>query len=140
MLYEVITFHYWIILFSLACLANMIGLNISSGLDSVVTTHVIIPFILVPQLMFSGMVIKFDQLNGFYRNPNFVPFIGELMHARWGFEAIAVDQYKNNRFYKELFPIDQRISNADYYGNILIQELLARLNGIEYNHNRNNFV
>lgn len=129
-------FHYWIILFSLACLANMIGLNISSGLDSVVTTHIIIPFILVPQLMFSGMVIKFDQLNGFYRNPNFVPFIGELMHARWGFEAIAVDQYKNNRFYKELFPIDQRISNADYYGNILIQELLARLNEVEYNRNQ----
>lgn len=124
-------FHYWLILFSVACLANMIGLNISSGLDSVVTTHILIPFILVPQLLFSGVLIKFDRLNSFYSNPKFVPIIGDLMHARWGFEAIAVHQYKNNGFYKELFPIDQRKSNADYYGNYLIPELIGRVNYIE---------
>jgi hypothetical protein len=112
----------------------MIGLNISSGMNSVVTTHSLIPLILVPQLLFSGMVIKFDQLNGFNRNPNFVPIIGELMHARWGYEAIAVHQYKDNRFYRELFPIDERKSNAEYYSTILIPELVARLNDVEYNH------
>ena len=125
-------FHHWAILFSLACFANMIGLNISAGMNSVVTTHSLIPLILVPQLLFSGMVIKFDQLNGFNRNPNFVPIIGELMHARWGYEAIAVHQYKDNRFYRELFPIDERQSNATYYSSILIPELVARLNDMEY--------
>ena len=124
-------FHHWAVLFSLACLANMIGLNISSGMNSVVTTHTLIPFILVPQLLFSGMVIKFDRLNGFFKNPNFVPIIGELMHARWGFEAIAVHQFKNNRFNRELFPIDQRVSNAAYVGDLLIPEIRARLNVIE---------
>ncbi|MGW8314343.1 MAG: ATP-binding cassette domain-containing protein [Bacteroidales bacterium] len=122
---------YWLILFSVACLANMIGLNISSGLDSMVTTHILIPFILVPQLLFSGVLIKFDRLNSFYSNPKFVPIIGDLMHARWGFEALAVHQYKNNGFYKELFPIDQQKSNADYYGNFLVPELIGRVNLIE---------
>jgi ABC-type multidrug transport system ATPase subunit len=123
-------FHHWAVLFSLSCLANMIGLNISSGMNSMVATHTLIPFILVPQLLFSGMVIKFDRLNGFYKNPNFVPIIGELMHARWGFEAIAVHQFKDNRFNRELFPIDQRVSNASYYGDYLIPEIQARLNVI----------
>lgn len=123
-------FHHWAVLFSLSCLANMIGLNISSGMNSVVATHTLIPFILVPQLLFSGMVIKFDRLNGFYKNPNFVPIIGELMHARWGFEAIVVHQFKDNRFNRELFPIDQRVSNASYYGDYLIPEIQARLNVI----------
>jgi ABC-type multidrug transport system ATPase subunit len=127
-------FHHWAVLFSLACFANMIGLNISSGMNSVVTTHSLIPLILVPQLLFSGMVIKFDQLNGFNRNPNYVPIIGELMHARWGYEAIAVHQYKDNRFYRELFQIDERRSNAAYYGTILIPELTARLNDIAYHY------
>ncbi len=128
-------FHHWVVLFSLACLANMIGLNISSGMNSVVATHTLIPFILVPQLLFSGMVIKFDRLNGFYQNPNYVPIIGELMHARWGFEAIAVHQFKDNRFNRELFPIQQRESNASYYCDYLIPEVRARLNVIEDNFN-----
>jgi ABC-type multidrug transport system ATPase subunit len=127
--------HYWVILFSISCLANMIGLNISSGLNSVVTTHIIIPFILVPQLLFSGILIKFDRLNSIYRNPLYVPIIGEMMHARWAFEAVAVHQYKDNLFYRELFPIDQLRSNADYTANFLIPEIQARLNEIENNHN-----
>lgn len=124
-------FHYWLILFSMSCLSNMIGLNISSGLNSVVTTHIIIPFILVPQLLFSGVLIKFDRLNSLSRDPRFVPVIGELMHARWGFEALAVHQYKNNQYYRELFPIDQRISNADYFGNFLIPEVNGKIRIIE---------
>jgi hypothetical protein len=101
----------------------------------VVATHIIIPFILVPQLLFSGILINFDRLNSVYRNPLYVPFIGEMMHARWAFEAIAVHQYKDNRFYRELFPIDQLRSNADYTANYLIPEIHARINEIENNHN-----
>ncbi|MCK4750912.1 MAG: ATP-binding cassette domain-containing protein, partial [Bacteroidales bacterium] len=34
-------FHYWAILFSVSCLANVLGLNISSGLNSVVSAYII---------------------------------------------------------------------------------------------------
>ncbi len=40
------TFSYWLILFSTACFANMLGLNISDGLKSVVAIYVIVPFLL----------------------------------------------------------------------------------------------
>ncbi|MFO7934498.1 MAG: ATP-binding cassette domain-containing protein [Bacteroidales bacterium] len=125
-------FHHWAILFTVACLANMIGLNISSGLDSVVTTYIIIPFIVVPQLLFSGVLINFDKLNNLVDHPTYVPVIGEMMTSRWAYEAMSVHQFKDNRFNKELFPIEQQKNNAVYYSNFLIPELQTRLHGVDY--------
>ncbi|HER08170.1 MAG TPA: ATP-binding cassette domain-containing protein [Bacteroides sp.] len=125
-------FQHWAMLFTVSCLANMIGLNISSGLDSVVTTYIIIPFIVVPQLLFSGVLINFDKLNNLFHHPSYVPVIGEIMTSRWAYEAMAVHQFKDNRFNRELFPIEQRKNNAAYYSNFLIPELQTRLNEIDY--------
>jgi amino acid transporter len=36
--------------------ANMLGLNISSGLNSVVAIYITIPLIIIPQLLFSGTI------------------------------------------------------------------------------------
>jgi len=107
-------FHYWAMLFTVACLGNVIGLNISSGMNSVVNTYIIIPFILVPQLMFSGGLIKFDRLNSLFANPAYVPIIGEMMPSRWAFEAMTVHQFKGNKFTREFFNLDQSRYNAAY--------------------------
>jgi len=125
-------FHHWAILFTIACFANMVGLNISSGMSSVVTTYIIIPFIVVPQLLFSGVTIKFDKLNNLIDHPSYVPVIGELMHARWAYEALAVHQFKDNRFSRELYDFDQRIENAGFQKDFLIQELQSKLSGIHF--------
>lgn len=105
---------YWAILFTVACTANMLGLNISSGMNSVVTTIIIIPFIVVPQLLFGGVLIKFDRLNNLVDNPAYVPVIGEMMTSRWAFEAMSVHQFKGNRFTREFFDLDQSKFNAIY--------------------------
>jgi hypothetical protein len=107
-------FHYWAIFFTVSCLANLIGLNISAGLNSVGTGYILIPFIIVPQLLFSGVMIPFDRLNNLYDHPEYVPVIGEMMPTRWAYEAIAVHQYKGNRFTREFFEYDQLINNASY--------------------------
>ncbi len=107
-------FHYWAIFFTVSCLANVIGLNISAGLNSVGTGYILIPFIIVPQLLFSGVMIPFDRLNNLYNNPEYVPIIGEMMPSRWAYEAVAVQQFKGNRFTKEFFEYDQQINNASY--------------------------
>jgi len=108
------TFTYWLLLFTTSCLANMIGLNISSGLNSVVTIYIIIPFFLVPQLLFSGVIVKFDQLHNLFRHPVYTPVIGDLMTSRWAYEALAVHQFKDNRYEKQFFEFDQEKSNANY--------------------------
>jgi ABC transport system ATP-binding/permease protein len=118
------TLTYWIVLFTTSCLANMIGLNISSAFKSVVTIYILIPFILIPQLLFSGVLVKYDNLNttGRYTR-EYVPLIGELMPARWSFEALAVEQYRSNRFERNFFSYDMEISQNEYYVSYLIKKL-----------------
>lgn len=119
-----LTFHYWIILFSVACFSNMIGLNISSGLNSVVAIYVLIPLILVPHLLFSGVIVNFDKLHSAIASREFVPRIGDMMVSRWGYEALAVNQFKNNRYQKLFFDDEMGMSQSSYYGSTLIPELV----------------
>jgi ABC transport system ATP-binding/permease protein len=116
---------YWIVLFSTACLANMIGLNISSAFNSVITIYILIPFIIIPELLFSGVIVKFDWLRSHSpASTEYVPLIGDLMPARWAFEAIAVEQFKNNKFEKNFFRYDAEISQNDWYSVFLINQCL----------------
>lgn len=119
------TFSYWIVLFSTSCFANMLGLNISSAFNSVITIYILIPFILIPQLLFSGVLVKFDALHlSRYSSREFVPVIGDLMTARWAFEALAVDQFKNNDFEKHFFKYKMSESQNFYYASFLINDKL----------------
>jgi ABC-type multidrug transport system ATPase subunit len=124
---------YWIILFSTSCLANLIGLNISSAFNSVVSIYILIPFIIIPQLLFSGVLVKFDNL---HRNENtvneYVPVLGELMPARWAYEALAVEQFKSNRYEANFFRYDMEISQNDWYVRFLIQALQRDLMECRY--------
>ena len=124
-------FHYWAIFFTVSCLANMIGLNLSAGLNSMANTYIVIPFILVPQLLFSGVMIPFDRLNNLFDNPEYVPVIGEMMPSRWAYEAVAVHQFKGNRFTREFFEIDQARTNASYQAD-RVQEIKLKLNDIRF--------
>lgn len=124
-------FPYWAILFTVSCLANLIGLNLSSGLNSVTTTTILIPFIVVPQLLFSGVLINYDRLNNLIDHPSCVPVIGEMMTARWAYEAMAVYQFKNNRFTREFYDVDRARNNASF--NIdLVSAIQTRLNDAYY--------
>jgi ABC-type multidrug transport system ATPase subunit len=123
------TFQYWLVLFTTSCCANMIGLNLSSALNSVITIYILIPFILIPQLLFSGVLVKYDKLHISSNATNeYVPLIGELMPARWSFEALAVEQFKNNRFEKIYFPYDMKVSRNEWYSTFLVPILEENLN------------
>jgi ABC-type multidrug transport system ATPase subunit len=118
------TFAYWLVLFTTSCLANMMGLNISSAFNSVITIYIFIPFIIIPQLLFSGIFVKFDRLHqSQFTSGEFVPVIGDLMPARWSFEALAVEQFKNNKYEKSLFSYKMRTSQNIWYADYLIFEM-----------------
>jgi ABC-type multidrug transport system ATPase subunit len=118
------TFQYWLILFTTSCCANLIGLNISSAFNSVITIYILIPFIIIPQLLFSGVLVRYDRLH-ISRNSSreFVPIIGELMTARWSYEALAVEQFKKNRYERNRYPYDYQISRNDWYASYLTKAL-----------------
>src|SRR5690606_28787715 len=78
---------YWFILFSCSCFANLLGLNISGAFSSAVTIYILIPILIIPQLLLSGVVIRFEKFNPMVTKPVGVPWIGEIMASRWAFEA-----------------------------------------------------
>lgn len=124
------TLTYWLILFSAAAFANLLGLNISASLRSVVTIYITIPFILVPQLLFSGVIVDFTKLHRSFTSYNYVPVIGDLMTSRWAYEALAVAQFKDNEYQKYFFDNDMKKSMFTYRVSYLIpklDELLAEL-------------
>ncbi len=127
------TFHYWLILFATSCFANMIGLNISSGLNSVVAIYILIPFIIVPQLLLSGTIVPFDNLNRAISSGKNVPFIGDMMTSRWTFEGLAVHQFRENRYEKIFYPCDQKISNYSYLTSYLVPSLESKIDECQRN-------
>lgn len=117
------TISYWFVMFTTACTANMIGLNISAILNSVISIYILIPFLLVPQLLLGGAMIDFDDLHKSVSDKINVPFIGDLMVSRWSYEALAVDQFANNKYEREFFYIDMEKSRDIYLSTYLMSEL-----------------
>jgi len=94
-----------------------IGLFVSSLVADGKAAANVVPFILIPQILLSGALIKYEDMNrnlnlvyAFYRwfavHPDRavdknesslqVPFLCEFMPMRWSYEAIIVAQYKLN--------------------------------------------
>lgn len=128
-------FTHWIILFAASCFANLLGLNISSAFNSAVTIYILIPILLIPQLILSGVVVKFDKLNPVIGNTATVPFVGDMMASRWAFEAAMVAQYKDNRFEQEFYAADKEMAAADFKKIYYIPTLETKLGFVNLNHN-----
>ena len=120
-------FIYWLVLFSAGCFANLLGLNISSAFNSVVTIYIIIPILLIPQILLSGVVVRFDQLNPLFGSKSRVPLIGDLMTSRWAYEALMVSQFKDNEFERIFYQYDKEIAMADYQNVYYLPELESKL-------------
>jgi len=118
---------YWLVLFTTACFANMVGLNISSGLNSVVAIYILIPFILVPQILLSGTIVQFDNLHPSLTRKVYVPVVGDLMASRWAYEAIAVEQFMSNKFEKNFYDQELVMSQAHFRSAFLIPRLQSKL-------------
>jgi ABC-type multidrug transport system ATPase subunit/uncharacterized tellurite resistance protein B-like protein len=120
-------FQHWFILFTTSCFANLLGLNISSAFNSAVTIYILIPLLIIPQLILSGVVVKFDKLNPAIGNTATVPLVGDLMASRWAFEAAMVSQYKDNDYERKFYMYDKTMANADYQKVYFLPEIQTRL-------------
>jgi ABC-type multidrug transport system ATPase subunit/tellurite resistance protein len=121
------TLNMWLVLFSVSSFANILGLNVSAAFKSAVTVYVLIPLLIIPQLILSGVVVNFDKLNPAITVEDRVPLIGELMASRWAYEAMAVDQYKSNAFFDEFYPHEKTIAQSEYKTVYFIPRLLTDL-------------
>jgi hypothetical protein len=79
-------------------------------------------------LLFSGVLVKFDRLHqSRLTQSEFVPVLGDVMAARWAFEALAVEQFKNNKYERSFIDNNIEKSQNDWYSNYLIPALKKNL-------------
>jgi ABC transport system ATP-binding/permease protein len=114
---------YWLILFTISCFSNILGLNLSSAFNSVIAVYILIPVIIIPQLLFSGVLVPFDKLHiGRSDIREYVPVLGDMMPARWSYEALAVKQFRDNAFGKRYFAYNMEQTSYIFY-NAIVDEL-----------------
>ena len=126
-------FEYWLVLFSSWAMANMMGLLISDSFKTVVTIYILIPFLVIPQIILSGIIVKFENLNPQISSPKRIPFYGEIIAARWAYEGLATYQFTNNKYEKIFYDWDKLKSNSNLKANFQINDLLNKLTYIEKN-------
>ena len=129
-------FEYWLVLFSAWCFSNVLGLVISDSFKTVITIYILIPFLIIPQLILSGIIVKFEKLNPNISNPRDIPVYGEIITARWAYEALAVYQYKENKYQKQFYAFDKAMSISDFKKNYWITTLNNKVSFLERNINK----
>ena len=124
---------YWLVLFSCWATSNMMGLLISDSFKAVVTIYILIPFLVIPQIILSGIIVKYEKLNPNISSPVSIPVYGEIIVARWGYEALAVEQFMNNKFEQQFYQYDKVISIAKFKKDIWYNEMKSILSRLEGN-------
>jgi ABC-type multidrug transport system ATPase subunit len=119
---------YWIILFSTACFANVLGLNISATFNSAKVIYILIPILIIPQLLFSGVIVRFDRLHKSMVIEGEVSWVGNAMASRWAYEALAVEQYCNNAFTSRVFETDVQLKTLTWEKDFWVVEMRNQLN------------
>ena len=123
-------FEYWLVLFSCWAGANMLGLLISDSFKAVVTIYILIPFLVIPQIILSGIIVKFEKLNPSISSPVAIPVYGEFIVSRWGYEALAVNQFINNKYEQQFYKFDKAKSRGYYMKNYWYVEVKGKLDNI----------
>jgi hypothetical protein len=125
-------FEYWLVLFSCWAGANMLGLVISDSFKTVVTIYILIPFLVIPQIILSGVMVKFEKLNPNISSPVSIPIYGEFITARWGYEALAVKQFISNDYEQPFYAFEKEMSKAQFkkdYWQVEIKGALDNISG-----------
>ena len=119
---------YWLALFTISCFANVMGLNISSAFNSAVTVYILIPLLIIPQMVLSGLLFSFDKLNEVVSTKGKVPVVADIMASRWIYEGVAVRQFKNNAYESKFYALEKTEFQADFRSSYWIKELKNQLN------------
>jgi len=114
---------FWLILFTTSCFANLVGLLISSVFNSVVAIYIMVPLIMVPQILLSGVVVNYNKLNNYVASKEFVPLVGDMMASRWAYESLLVTQFEYNDYQKHYFAVEKQESNDKFKLLFVLPEL-----------------
>ena len=129
---------YWLVLFSAWVSSNLLGLVISDSFKTVVTIYILIPFLVIPQILLSGIIVKYENINPKIASPASIPIYGEIITARWAYEALTTYQFINNDFQSQFYIYDKTKSETQFRRDFWTTELSNKIAFIERNRNSEN--
>lgn len=72
------------------------------------TVYLLIPIIVIPQMIFSGGLVQYDNFNRNFVKGNGMPIFADIMPIRWADEACMTEAYLINPVEQEIF--DAKVS------------------------------
>jgi len=85
-----------------------------------------IPLLLIPQMILSGLLFSFDKLNNLISTKGKVPIVADLMASRWAYEAMVVHQFIYNDYETPYYNYEKEVAKADFKASYLADELKRR--------------
>jgi ABC-type multidrug transport system ATPase subunit len=107
-------FKFWLMLFACFSLSNLIGLNLSASLKSIVSIYILIPAVIVPQLLFGGMIVDYNKHYTNIVDKQKVPISAEMFSSKSAYEALMVCAYKENQFNKYFYKTNKEQSETEF--------------------------
>ncbi|MBO7572351.1 MAG: ATP-binding cassette domain-containing protein [Bacteroidales bacterium] len=98
----------WLLTFC-GCLTSMI---LSMFFRSISTVYLLIPIIVIPQMIFSGGLVQYDNFNKHFVKDSGIPLFANLMPIRWADEACMTEAYLANPIEQEIFDAKVLLYNA----------------------------
>ena len=66
-------------------------------------------------MLLGGAMFRFSKINSIFGGSNHnAPPIASVMVSRWAYEAIVIEEFKNNKFEKNILALDRIESNLNY--------------------------
>ena len=108
---------YQIFLFLAGLTGVSIGLFLSSLFNNRDSATNLMPYLIIPQILFAGAVISFSELNPYVKiNHNrSVPEFCEIISSRWLFEGLAIAQVENNYWDRTISSLNKKIMLTSSY-------------------------
>ncbi|MBO4875770.1 MAG: ATP-binding cassette domain-containing protein [Bacteroidales bacterium] len=82
---------------------SLTSMIISLFFRSISTVYLLIPIIVIPQMIFSGGLVQYDNFNQKFVKDSGMPLFANLMPIRWADEACMTEAYLINPVEQEIF-------------------------------------
>ena len=136
-------FEYWLVLFSCWAGANMLGLVISDSFKTVVTIYILIPFLVIPQIILSGVMVKFEKLNPNISSPVQFLFMESLLLPGGVMKLLLLISSLIINMKRQFYPFEKEMSKASFkkdYWNVEVKGSLDNIvNDLEKGVKNNEF-
>ena len=90
----------FLIYFSIAVLAGMLALIFSSAFKTLTMVYILIPFLVIPNLLFSGYLLPYNEPSDVKQ---YSPLAAYLVPGQWAYEALMVNFFAFNKFNRLYF-------------------------------------